>query len=550
MNRRKKAFAGIAVVALIAGLFSFAPLRDNYFEISRNLDIFATLFRELNTHYVEEIDPEDLISEGIGAMLATLDPYTTYIPEQALEEYKTATTGQYGGIGAVVSKKNGVNTVIMPYKGFPAYEAGLIIGDQIIAIDGKNLNEKGSSGISEMLKGKPNTPIKLTVIRYGEEKPLEFELTRQKITIDNIPYYGSIDDKTGYIRLSDFTTDAGKEVGDAVKTLKAKGAERLILDLRGNPGGLLEEAVKVANVFIPQGKEIVSTKGRLASWNKQYNAPSDAIDDQIPLIVLTSQGTASAAEIVSGVVQDYDRGILIGKKTFGKGLVQTTRSLPYDALLKITSAKYYIPSGRCIQAIDYSNRNEDGSVGEIPDSLKVAFKTSRGRMVYDGGGIAPDIEVKAEFYSNLLVNLINQNILFDYATKYYYEHSEINQPRLFELSDAEYEDFVAWTSDKDLDFKTEMDVAINKLEDIAKEERYYVGMEDQLASLKEKVSEVQKTYLEKYKEEVKFFLEEEIVGRYYLHKGVIEASLDHDPAVQRAMNVFNDQQQYNKLLGI
>ena len=282
--------------------------------------------------------------------------------------------------------------------------------------------------------------------------------------------------------------------------------------------------------------------------NEIYKAPSEPVDDQIPLVVLTSNGTASAAEIVSGVVQDYDRGVLIGKKTFGKGLVQTTRSLPYDAQLKITSAKYYIPSGRCIQAIDYSHRNEDGSVGKIPDSLKVAFKTKHGRTVYDGGGIDPDIEVNIEYYSNLLVNLINQNIIFDYASKYHFEHEQIVSPREFQLSDSEYLEFVEWTKDKELDFSTEMDQAIVKLEGIAKDEKYYEGMESQLEQLKKKVKDVQTTYLMKYQDEVKFFLKEEIVGRYYLHPGVIEASIDHDPAIQKALSVLSDEGLYKKLL--
>ena len=539
---------GSLIVVILIGLFSFNTLRDDYFEIARNLDIFATLFRELNNHYVDEIDPEDFISTGIQAMLSSLDPYTTFIPEQSLEDYKTSTTGQYGGIGAVVSKRNGVNTVIMPYAGFPAHKAGLQIGDQIIKIDDQDLYNKSTTEISELLKGQPNTPIKLTIIRYGHDDEMDIEMNRATITIDNISYSGMVNESVGFIRLSDFTTDAGKEVSAAVNELKKQGARQLVLDLRGNPGGLLDEAIKVANVFIPKGAEIVNTKGRLASLNEIYKAPSEPVDDQIPLVVLTSNGTASAAEIVSGVVQDYDRGVLIGKKTFGKGLVQTTRSLPYDAQLKITSAKYYIPSGRCIQAIDYSHRNEDGSVGKIPDSLKVAFKTKHGRTVYDGGGIDPDIEVNIEYYSNLLVNLINQNIIFDYASKYHFEHEQIVSPREFQLSDSEYLEFVEWTKDKELDFSTEMDQAIVKLEGIAKDEKYYEGMESQLEQLKKKVKDVQTTYLMKYQDEVKFFLKEEIVGRYYLHPGVIEASIDHDPAIQKALSVLSDEGLYKKLL--
>ena len=352
----KRIVYGCVAFAVVLSAFAFTMSDDNYFAISKNLNIFATLYRELNTHYVDELKTSDLVEEGIDAMLKSLDPYTDYIPESELESYRTSTTGEYGGIGAVVGKKDGINTVIMPYIGFPAEKAGLQIGDQITRIDGETLDTKSRESISNLLKGQPGTDILLTIKRYGVDDEFDVALQRAKITISNVAYFGMFDEKIGFIRLSDFTTNAGKEVANALNELKGKGAEGIILDLRGNPGGLLDEAIKVANVFVEKGKEVVQTKGKVASWNKNYQTPAAATDAEIPLVVLTSSGTASAAEIVSGVVQDYDRGILVGKRTFGKGLVQATRPLPYNSQLKVTTAKYYIPSGRCIQAIDYSQK--------------------------------------------------------------------------------------------------------------------------------------------------------------------------------------------------
>lgn len=544
----RKFLLGVIAVICAITLFSFSQLSDNYFDIARNLDIFSTMIKELNANYVDELDPEELVVEGIDAMLESLDPYTDFIPESELESYRTSTTGEYGGIGAIVGKKKGVSTVVMPYADFPAYKSGLRIGDQILKIDGKDLSELSTSEVSDLLKGKPNTTLTLQVQRYGTEKPFEITLERAKITINNVTYAGMFDDEIGFIRLSEFTTHAGSEVAEALNKLKDEGATKIILDLRGNPGGLLNEAVNVSNVFIPKGKEIVSTKGKSATVGQAYKALQTATDAEIPMAVLISNGTASAAEIVSGSIQDYDRGVLVGKKTYGKGLVQGTRQLPYDAQLKLTTAKYYIPSGRCIQAIDYTHRNPDGSVGKIPDSLKVAFKTQNGRTVYDGGGIDPDIPVEIDYYSNLLLNFVNQNILFDYATKYHYEHAEITNARKFELSDEEYVDFMEWAKGKDLEFSSEMDRAIKALEKISKNEKYYDGLKNQIDELKDKLDNVRRSYLLDFKEEVKVMLEEEIVSRYYLHTGVVEASLDHDPAVVQAAEVLKDQDRYNKLL--
>lgn len=544
----KKIIIGVSITLIVVGLFSFNTLSDKYFEISRNLDIFVTLFRELNTHYVDEIDPESLITESINAILYSLDPYTAYIPASKSEEYKIITTGEYGGIGAIVGKKNGINTIIMPYKGFPAYNAGLKIGDLILKIDDIDLTNKSNSVISEMLKGNPNTPIKLSVKRYNRPDTFDVFLTRAKIIIDNIPHFNMVSNDIGYIRLSDFTTNAGKEVQQALELLKKEGAESVILDLRGNFGGLLTEAINVANVFFSKGKEIVNTKGKSISWNQVYKTLNTATDENILISVLINGNSASASEIVAGVIQDYDRGVLIGSRTFGKGLVQAIRSLPYDAQLKITTAKYYIPSGRGIQAIDYSRKNADGSVTKIIDSLKMAFKTKNGRTVYDGGGINPDIEVDIMYYSNFLTNLINQNILFDYATKYYYSHETIPDPNEFKLSDDDYNAFLSWVKSKSFDMNGELDQLIINLEKTAKDEKYYESISTQLEALKLKIKNVKNTYFTEYKKEVKTVLQEEIISRYYHYTGALETSLNYDPAVLKAIEVLQDKAQYNKIL--
>ncbi|MEQ9426492.1 MAG: S41 family peptidase [Cyclobacteriaceae bacterium] len=537
-------FFGITLLTFVG----FRAIEDRYFEIAKNLDIFATLYKEVNAFYVDEINPNELMRTGINAMLNSLDPYTDYIPEDDIENYRTMTTGQYGGIGALVGRRGGVNTVIMPYEGFPAHRAGLKIGDQILKINGVDLADKNTDEISRLLKGQSKTGITLLIKRYGNDETFEVQLEREKITIDNVPFYGMVTSDIGYIKLSDFTTDAGKEVRDALKELKEKGAAKLIFDLRGNPGGLLDEAVKVSNVFVPKGAEIVSTKGKVSNSNVTYPAPGSPVDTEMPLVVLTSSGSASAAEIVAGVIQDYDRGVLVGRKTFGKGLVQTTRPLSYNSQLKITTAKYYIPSGRCIQAIDYSHRNPDGSIGRIPDSLKVAFTTRNGRKVYDGGGVDPDIEVEETNLASITIAMINRNLLFDYATRYNFEHDQIASAKEFKLSDADYNEFVNWLSDKDLSYETSVERTLDRLEKAAKEERYYDDISDALQSFKETATFNKKDDLKRFKDEITYMLEEEIVSRYYYESGIVEASFDDDPDVKTAVEVLNDSGRYSGLL--
>jgi len=548
MKKNVKKIAFFIVLVASVTLVAFNRPDDKYFEIAKNIDIFASLFKEVNAYYVDEVNPNRVMKKGIDAMLESLDPYTNYIPEDEIEDFRTMTTGQYGGIGAVIGKRNDKPIILMPYEGFPAHKSGLMIGDEIVSVDGIEVTNKATSDISKLLKGQSNTQVKVVVKRLGVPEKFEVVLTREKIKIDNVPYYGMVNDNTGYIKLSDFTSNASKEVKKALIELKEKGAKNMILDLRDNPGGLLSEAINISNLFIPKDREIVRTKGKIAEWNKIYNALNAPVDTEIPLVVLTSNRSASASEIVSGVIQDYDRGVLIGERTYGKGLVQATRPLTYNSQLKITTAKYYTPSGRCIQAIDYSHRNEDGSVGKIPDSLRVAFKTKNGRVVYDGGGITPDIEVEDRVIAPITSSLISKGLLFDYAGTYVLKHKKIKSAKEFELSDAEYQDFVKWLADKEYDYSTKVENTLEDLVNYSKKEKYYDAIKPQVESLKAQISHNKEKDLLTFKDEIREYLEEEIVSRYYLQKGMVEASFDDDEDVMAAIKIFNNPSEFKKIL--
>ncbi len=417
LNRKVTVVAGIALIT-VSSLFFIASSNDD-FKLVKSLEIYYSLFRELNLFYVDETNPEKLVENSIKGMLKELDPYTTYIPESDRENFNFMTTGQYGGIGALIRRSGDYSIIAEPYEGFPASKAGLKAGDTIISIDGKSMMGMEITKISDHLKGKPKTELEIVIRRYSHPAPIKKSLVREKITINNVPYYGMIDDHVGYIRLANFTTGAGQETKSALLELKKNpGLEAIVLDLRDNPGGLLIEAVDVANLFIPQGQEIVSTRGRVKQWDQVYRTRFMPVDTTIRIAVLVSRGSASASEIVAGSLQDLDRAIIIGQRTYGKGLVQTTRELSYNSRLKVTTAKYYIPSGRCIQALDYSHRNEDGSVGTIPDSLITEYQTGNGRKVFDGGGIQPDFTIEAQTLSQVTIALLTQSLIFDYATVY------------------------------------------------------------------------------------------------------------------------------------
>jgi carboxyl-terminal processing protease len=544
--RIKKAYTIIILAVVVLSTSAYYSPTDKYFEIARNLDIFASLFKEVNSFYVDEIDPEKSIKTGIDAMLASLDPYTNYIPEEDMAAYMTMTTGEYGGIGALIGIIDDKVVITMPNEGFPADRAGIKIGDELIEVDGVSAIGKSTSDVSTLLKGTAGTDIKIKIKR--QDKTLSFELSRAKIIIDNVPYSGMVNENIGYIKLTEFTTNAAKEVKDALVQLKKEGATNVILDVRGNPGGILQEAVAICNLFIDKNKVVVETKGKTPNWNKIYRTNNKPIDTEIPLVVLTSSGSASAAEIVSGTLQDYDRGVLVGRKTFGKGLVQTTRPLGYDTQLKITVAKYYTPSGRCIQAIDYSHRNPDGSVGKIADSLMVAFKTANNRTVYDGGGITPDIKVNPDYFSALAISLITEGHLFNYANKYYYEHTEAPNKNDFVLTDTEYTNFIKWINGKELEYRSDIELAVDEFEKAAMESVEYADLKSEIEVLKNEVAHNQQEDLKLYQEEISNVLTEQIVAHYYLTKGEIANAITHDPDVIKAIEILGDQDRYRKLL--
>ncbi len=546
MKKSRNILLGVLLTASLA--FVSFQNDDRFFEIAKNLDIYTTMFKELNSYYVDEINPNRLIKKSIEATLKNLDPFTNFYAEDDVEDYRTMTTGTYNGIGALVGPRDGKFTVFMVYEGTPAEKAGLRLGDEIVKIDGIAVAVRKDTDPGKLLKGQNNTNAKLTIKRFGTKEPIELVIARDVVKSTNVPYFGMITDEVGYIDLKDFTATASREVKNAYNELKTKGMKKLILDVRDNPGGLLNMAIDISNVFIAKDAEIVSTKGKIADWNKTYNALNPALDTEMPIAVLTSSNSASAAEIVSGVIQDYDRGVLIGQRTYGKGLVQTTRDLSYGTKLKITVAKYYIPSGRCIQAIDYSHRNLDGSVGKIADSLKTAFKTKNGRTVYDGGGVDPDIVTDVQMPSQVTKALVTKYLLFDYGVKYRSEHPTIKPARDFALSDADYQDFANWAKDKEYDYVTQVEKDLNALEASAKREKYIDAIGDQLKALRVKLSHSKEADLLNFKKEIKELLQQEIVTHYYLQKGAKEASFASDNEVKAALELFKDMPKYQSIL--
>ena len=522
---------------------------DNYFEISKNIDIFTTLYKELNIFYVDETDPGELMKKAIDSMLESLDPYTTYIPESEMEDFRFMTTGQYGGIGAIISKRGDYVMISEPYEGFPANKAGLIAGDKLLEINGKSVKGKSTEDVSKVLKGQPNTTVNVLIERIGEDSPFEVELKREEIKVKSVPYSTVLEGNIGYIKMTSFTRNVSNEVAEAFKEI-SEGVELngLIFDLRGNPGGLLNEAVNTTNLFIEKGQEVVSTKGKVKDWDKIYNTLSDPLDKEIPLAVLINSRSASASEIVSGAIQDLDRGVVVGQRSFGKGLVQQTRKLSYNSQLKVTIAKYYIPSGRCIQALDYSDRNEDGSVGSISDSLKTEFKTLNGRSVWDGGGVNPDIVLEPRKYSNILASIMSKRHIFDFANDFYREHSSITSPSNFEINDSLYLVFTNYLNGKDYDYETRTERAITKLLKDAEKEKYSEDLQKEIDALNQKMKASKTNDLERFKDQISQVIESEIVTRYYFQNGRIEASLKHDDEVNKAIEILKDSDTYKSIL--
>jgi carboxyl-terminal processing protease len=537
------------LVLLTAGVVStgfLASQETRDFKLAKNLDIFFTLFRELNTFYVDEINPDKIVKTGIDNMLKTLDPYTVYMPESDADEFKIMTTGKYGGIGSLIRGGGDYAVISEVYKGFPADQAGIKAGDILKKVDGVSIKGFTTDKVSEKLKGEPGTPIKVLTERNGTEK--EYTLKRQKIAIPSVPYYGMLDSKTGYISFRTFTQNCIDEVKSALTDLKKNNPQQIILDLRGNPGGLLTEAVEIVNLFVGPGNEVVSTKGKVKQFDEVFKTTRSAVDDKIELAVLINRGSASASEIVAGAIQDLDRGIIIGQRSYGKGLVQITRPLSYNTELKVTTAKYYIPSGRCIQALDFSHPNEDGSVGIIPDSLISEFKTKNGRIVKNGGGISPDVEVTPETLSQITGELYLRNFIFDYATQYFWSHPAITSPEQLTFTDKDYSDFRDMLVNRKFSYKTETEESLNELITNAKKEKYYDLHKTMFDSLQKEISHSLDEDLRIFKPEIKELIEDEIISRYFYEEGAIAWSVKKDEQVQKALEVLNNREQYTLIL--
>lgn len=547
-NLKKPIILVLSVVLTVGLLFSFVNKNDKLFAIAKNLDIFASLVRELDSYYVDEIDAEELVTIGINAMLEELDPYTEYIPEENSDDFRLMTTGEYAGVGALIGNRTGSNMILMPYKGFPAQTAGLRIGDEILKVDTVDVVNSLTSDISKLLKGPANTIVFVQVKRGVDT--ISVNLTRRKIVISNVPFYGKLDETTGYIKLSDFTTNAASDVRNALVDLKSQGITRLVLDVRDNPGGILKEAVDIVNLFIPKGKEVVRTIGKLENVNSVYKTTKPPVDKDIPMVVLINERSASAAEIVAGALQDYDRAVLVGRRTFGKGLVQTTVPLSYNSQLKITTAKYYIPSGRCIQAIDYSqeNRDEKGNSISIPDSLRKEFKTKNGRIVLDGAGIEPDEKTESRSFAPITYSLVARNLVFEYGNKFFLENEMISNPREFAITDEIYADFVASLEGKDYDYTTYVEKTLEDLEKYALKEKFFDEIKPTIEDLKKKVSHNKEQDLATFKFEIKETLREELVSRYYFQQGIVEASLINDEEVKAALKILSDRNEINRVL--
>ncbi len=554
MNKQRKSLsvklrlaAWIAAISVSAVFLTAAGNKN--FEITKQLDIFSTMFQEVVVNYVDEVNVSDMMKSGIDGMLSTLDPYTTFIPESQIEDVRFMTTGQYGGIGAVIRTRNDHMMIVEPYQGFPAHQAGLIPGDIILEINGQSVKGLDSDETRNLLTGQPGTSVDLLIEREEEETPLEFRIEREVVQVDNIPHYDILDDGIAYIKLSNFTRNAGPEVRDALQELREENdVEGVIIDLRGNGGGLLNEAVNISNLFIDKNQLVVNTKARIEERNTRHNTLNDPLDTEIPLAIVVDNASASASEIVAGAMQDYDRGVVIGDRTFGKGLVQNVLPLSYNTRLKVTVAEYLIPSGRSIQAIDYAERREDGSVAKIPDSLKQAYETRNGRIVYDGGGIAPDLDVEKPEPAQVTQNLIRQYMIFDYASEFYRQHDTIPEPASFVIDDDIYEDFLDFVERQGFDYDTQSEKLLKELQDVTAEEKYHDAVVEEIKRLEETIRQEKGRDFVTFREEIEQRLRAEIVSRYYYQKGQVIVSLDTDPDVEEALEILGNRQAYEDVL--
>lgn len=556
MNARKM-LAGAFIVMLGMGMTSFKE-DDRNFQISKNLDIFNSIFKELDMFYVDTVNAEKMIQTGVEGMLSLTDPYTEYYPEDEVSSLKEMTTGKYGGIGAAIRYYEAKDriAVVEPTEGMPAAEAGVKAGDIILSVGGKEMvrgnmkPQEFSSKVSEALRGEPGTSFVLKVLRplKNDSTVMEFKLTRKNIRTNPVPYYGMVKDSIGYLALSSFTENSAKDFKKAFIELKQKGAKSLIIDLRDNGGGSLSEAVDIVNLYVPKGQEIVVTKGKLRQAQGSYKTQNEPVDTQIPLAILVNGSTASASEIVSGSLQDLDRAVIIGTRTFGKGLVQTIRPLPYNGTLKVTTSKYYIPSGRCIQAIDYAKKNADGSVARTPDSLTTVFHTAAGREVRDGGGIRPDIEVKGDKIPNIVFYLMNDDLIFDYATQYCWDHPTLTSVDDFKLTDADYEAFKKLVKSRNFTYDRQSEKLLKSLKEVAEFEGYMTEASEEFKALEKKLNHNLDRDLDYFAKPIKEYLSQEIVTRYFYQRGAVMERLKDDTDLDKAIEVLQNPVRYREIL--
>lgn len=556
MNARKM-LAGAFIVMLGMGMTSFKE-DDRNFQISKNLDIFNSIFKELDMFYVDTVNAEKMIQTGVEGMLSLTDPYTEYYPEEEVSSLKEMTTGKYGGIGAAIRYYEAKDriAVVEPTEGMPAAEAGVKAGDIILSVGGKEMvrgdmkPQEFSSKVSEALRGEPGTSFVLKVLRplKNDSTVMEFKITRKNIRTNPVPYYGMVKDSIGYLALSSFTENSAKDFKKAFIELKQKGAKSLIIDLRDNGGGSLSEAVDIVNLYVPKGQEIVVTKGKVRQAQDSYKTQNEPVDTQIPLAVLVNGATASASEIVSGSLQDLDRAVVIGSRTFGKGLVQTIRPLPYNGTLKVTTSKYYIPSGRCIQAIDYAKKNADGSVARTPDSLTTVFHTAAGREVRDGGGIRPDIEVKGDKIPNIVFYLMNDDLIFDYATQYCWDHPTLASVDDFKLTDADYEAFKKLVKSRNFTYDRQSEKMLKSLKEIAEFEGYMTEAAEEFKALEKKLNHNLDRDLDYFAKPIKEYISQEIVTRYFYQRGAAMERLKDDTDLEEAIKVLQNPVRYREIL--
>ena len=544
-TKKRITYSLLSALIVLVGAGTIAATNPD-FALGRNIQILFNMFRELSLLYVDEVDPEKLMLNAADGMTRELDPYTELIPEKEMADFEIMTTGKYGGMGAIIQKKGDYVMVAQPYKGSPADKAGLQIGDIILAVDGKDVKGLEIQQVSSMLKGTPGTELRLKVRKLLTDQEQEFAIKRERIVLSALPYWGIIADSIGYISHKEFTEDCSADLRNAFISMKKEGIKGLIIDLRGNGGGILQEAVKILSMFVPKGTEVVSMRGRMKELDATFTTQSEPIDTEIPVVVLINGSSASAAEIVAGAFQDLDRGVLVGQRSFGKGLVQNTRPVGFNSFLKLTTAKYYTPSGRCIQVLDYSHRAEDGSVGAVPDSLIREYSTAGGRKVYDGGGIMPDIRMPENYYSRFTNMLFAKGYIEDFANLYFKKHREPIDVDTFEVTDADYN--VAFMADKPIDSESDTKQTLDQLRQRAERDKYLDRIEEELNAIEEKIQDDKQTDLEAFKDELKMLLSNEIVMRYHYIGGVVRNNAHHDPEVLKAIEVLRDTTNYHRIL--